>query len=159
MLTLIITGLICSFCSFAIGVKAGKRRKLIPATIPIANLIDDFEEFARLSEGGELSVEANAALKALHDHAKQKLLPPAAKKKKPNTWEGSDRKKEWCDMLCFEAELGKASSDDERITVITRWMKKYYFTTAHGWQTWCIKQMTAASSRDKLRNLFDNQEQ
>lgn len=160
MLSLIIFAIICSFAGgVAVGIKVKPKKKLVAGTVPISNLIDDFEEFARLAEGGDLSVDADAALKMLKVHAEQKFLPPAQKKKKPVTWDGSDRKDDWCDMRCFEKEMKEASNDDERLTVITRWMKKYFFTTARGWQTWCIQQMSSTSSRDKLRTLFDNQEQ
>lgn len=161
MLTLIIIGLVCEIASFALGVKIGKtsaeKKKFVDSTVPIANLIEDFEDYVKLAEGG-LSEEADAAIKALKEHAARKYLPPAQKVKKPNTFEGSDRKDEWCDLRCFEKEMKEAINDDERITVITRWMKKYYFTTARGWQTWCIQQMSNPDGRNKLRTLFDNQE-
>ena len=146
----------------AIGKASKQKKKLIQGTVPLVELVADFEEFARTLEGGDLSIDADGALKALKAHVEQKLLPPKSetkkeKDKKPYTFEGSDRKDDWCDLRCFEKEMAAASNDKERIVIIQRWMKKYYFTTKRGWQTWCIQQMASSDGRDTLRTLFDEQ--
>lgn len=157
-------GIICIVCSFIIGNRVGKKslapkknQKLLPGTVPIAGLIDDFTDYARLVEGGELSLEANEAIKVLKIHAEQKFLKPATSGKKPKTFEGSERSKHSSDMMCFERELKSATGDDERVIVVRRWMRKYTFNT--DWQTWCITSMSGTDARNKLRILFDGQDQ
>ena len=152
--------------SFIFGTTCGalffsrkEKQKLIDATIPIADLIENFEEYARLVEGGELSTDAEAAIKLLKSHAEQKFLPAPAKAKKRRTFDGEDnnRKNDWCDMRCFEKEMAKATEDDERISIVRRWMNKYTFNTT--WQTWCIEGLKSTDSRNYLRTMFDGQEQ
>lgn len=152
MFTLTVVGLVCCFASFAVGVFAGKqtKKKLIHGTIPVASIVNDFEEFARLEEGGKLSVEADAAIKVLKAHVEQKKLP--AKKEKPLTFDKDYRKNEWSDGRCFEREMQKANTDDERIVIVRNWMKKYTFTQA--WQTWCIDSLKAPDGRNYMRNMF-----
>jgi len=146
--------------TFAAGAFLGRQLRaktkspyFVQSSIPIATLIADFEEFARGFEGGELSNEADAALKVLKTHAEQKYLP-AAKTTKFNGWQGK-RSDDWSDLRCFEKEMAKASNDDERLSVVRRWLSKYTFTQA--WQTWCIDQMSNLGGREKLRSLFEEQ--
>lgn len=132
-----------------------KQKKVINATVPIATLISDFEDFARLVEGGELSSEAQQALLVLKNHAEQKCLPP--QNQKLRAFEKDDRKNEWCDMRCFEKEMAKSTDDDERISIISHWMKKYTFDS-QSWRTWCINKMEDSKNRNKMRYIFDTQE-
>lgn len=148
------------FVSFAYGFigaiifnKHKPKEKLINATVPVATLLAEFEEFARNIEGGELSIEADAILKMIKNRVEQKKLSNGKSKK--NTWDGSKREDEWSDLRCFEKEIKNATSDDERICIVANYMEEYLF--ARMWQTWCINSMATSDAREKLREMFANQ--
>lgn len=147
--------------TFAIGFAISKiiyepeePKRLNPATVPIAELVSGFEEYARLLEGGELSAEADAALKVLKTHAEQKYLPEP-NIDKPTTFAADYRNNKWSDGMCFEREMEKAADDDERIIIVRHWMKTYTFTKA--WQTWCIAALGSAENRNYMRQMFEGQ--
>jgi hypothetical protein len=146
--------------TFAAGTLLGRQLRaktkspyFVQASVPIATLVADFEDFARNYNDGELSIETDAALKVLKAHAEQKYLK-AAPAKKFDGWQGK-RADEWSDLRCFEKEMSKASNDDERLSVIQHWLIKYNFNQA--WQTWSIDQMSSLGGREKLRSLFTEQ--
>jgi hypothetical protein len=154
-------------CAFTLGlivgdvVSAGKNKKetLVASSVPIADLIEEFESFARSIEGGSLSIEADAALRVLKEQAEKKLLlkAPEKKVKKPNTFPDGQEKIEWSDRACFEKEMKTAAgNDDESISIVCRWMKRYHFTQS--WQTWVIESIKDAANREKLRELFEAQD-
>lgn len=160
MLLYLLTAFMAGFAVRSAFFNMEKTEKLIEATIPIATLVSDFEDFARHIEGGTLSIEGDAALKALKAHVEKKaLIAPIRreriKKKRSDTWDGSIRTDEWCDMRCFERELEKAIDDKERAAVIARYMDQYFFTTK--WQSWCINLMKKPESREELREIFKAQ--
>lgn len=157
LLTLIILMVVSSWSAgFVIGkslTKSYPSVKLIDPTIPIAELISSFEEFARNIEGGELSTDANAAINILKNHAEQKYLK--APVRKPIAF-NAQRDKPWSDINCFEGGIAQATTDDERIVIIHQWLKKYFF--GQPWQTWCIKHMTSQENRNQLRTIFNSQD-
>lgn len=151
--------------SFIVGLLTGglverkhkkKAEKLIEGTVPIGLLISDFEEFARNVEGGQLSVEAQSAIKVLKTHAEQKYLnAPKPKVKKAETFPDGQRTKPWSDVVCFEEEMKKAEDFNEVFSIVKRWSGKYYFTQS--WQTWCLSCVKDSANRSILRDFFDNQ--